>query len=631
MQRVQDQDNGINIKFGPGKPRKGDYRLVSQSPDNNKDSHNGTNKTEKDEVTEEELVPPDGGWGWLVLLAAVMVNLLIPGTIKSFGVLFVEFLDVFDASPAAAAWIPSLCYFLYSSLGPLSSVLSVKYSYRTVTLIGGTFAAAGMMLSYFADSVAFLCVSYGVLVGIGAGLAFPPTVYIVTSYFVRLRGLANGLCISGSALGSIFLPPVLGFLLREYGYRGAVLIMGAVTLNVWASALLYHPVEWHLVPARSSESDAHDNGESMSVTVTSSPEQATEKGNSQLASLSNSTNEKAAPIVPKSASSVALEYYKNTPVQGRTRKISMPTGREISGQMHSTPTLHAVPERGGAVIDSVKSARLARSPLHSPSTSSFNYVSTPYHGSTLSVLHPERASTLTLNAISNTFTRKSTTRQQKQREHDEKDQQNKFFDFSLLKDPIYLVILISNSTNAISYTNFVILLPAYAISLGFDNWDGSLLLSIVSMLDLVGRIGGSALSDIKIMPKHWYFIGGLLASGISLAILPTSGTYIMLSVYCAFFGLASGIYVGITAVIMADMLGTEKLTSSYGISLFVNGVIQLVGPPICGIVFEQIGSYGPIFSILGIILVFGASLWSIVPFIRKRQAALKKPATIDKV
>lgn len=61
--------------------------------------------------------------------------------------------------------------------------------------------------------------SYGVLVGTGAGLAFPPTVYIVTSYFVRLRGLANGLCISGSALGSIFLPPILGILLREYGYR----------------------------------------------------------------------------------------------------------------------------------------------------------------------------------------------------------------------------------------------------------------------------------------------------------------------------------------------------------------------------------------------------------------------------
>jgi MFS family permease len=56
-------------------------------------------------------------------------------------------------------------------------------------------------------------------VGIGAGLAFPPTVYIVTSYFVRLRGLANGFCISGSSLGSIILPPVLTKMLEVYDVR----------------------------------------------------------------------------------------------------------------------------------------------------------------------------------------------------------------------------------------------------------------------------------------------------------------------------------------------------------------------------------------------------------------------------
>lgn len=44
--------------------------------------------------------------------------------------------------------------------GPLSSILSTKYSYRTVTLIGGTFAASGMMLSYFANSVTYLYVRY---------------------------------------------------------------------------------------------------------------------------------------------------------------------------------------------------------------------------------------------------------------------------------------------------------------------------------------------------------------------------------------------------------------------------------------------------------------------------------------
>ncbi|XP_012251939.2 monocarboxylate transporter 13-like isoform X2 [Athalia rosae] len=558
---------------------------------------------------EGELVPPDGGWGWLVLIAAVTVNFLIPGTVKSFGVLFVEFLEVFDASPAAAAWIPALCYFLYSSLGPLSSVLSVKYSYRTVTLIGGTFAAAGMMLSYFADSVIFLCISYGVLVGTGAGLAFPPTVYIVTSYFVRLRGLANGLCISGSALGSIFLPPVLGMLLKEYGYRGAVLIMGALTLNVWASALLYDPVEKHLKPApASNDPEDPEVAEGVSITVASPDDE--KNPNSPL--ISPQSNGNRSITVPKSASSVALENYKNTPIQGIARKVSVPSGNHMAGEMRSTPALHVVPERGD--FDGGKLSR-RRPPPRSPSTSSFNYISTPYHGSTLSALHPEHASTLTLNAISSTF-KKSPEKDLKS----ESKKENKFFDVSLFKDPVYLVILISNSTNAVSYTNFVILLPAYAISLGYSKNMSSLLLSIVSILDLTGRIGGSALSDVAIMPKHWYFVGGLLVSGISLALLPMSTSYTMLAVSCGVFGLASGIYVGITAVIMADMLGMEKLTSSYGISLFVNGIIQLVGPPICGLVFEQIGSYGPLFTFLGVVLILGSSLWAYMPVIRKRQA-----------
>jgi len=65
----------------------------------------------------------------------------------------------------------------------------------------------------------FFVHSYGLMVGIGAGLSFPPTVYIVTSYFEKLRGVANGLCISGSAIGTIVLPPLLQYLLDSFGHR----------------------------------------------------------------------------------------------------------------------------------------------------------------------------------------------------------------------------------------------------------------------------------------------------------------------------------------------------------------------------------------------------------------------------
>lgn len=88
------------------------------------DDKNKTNVVDEDDDDKYEMVPPDGGWGWLILLGSMLINILVPGTIKSFGVLFVEFLEAFQATPSAAAWIPALCYFLYSSLGKNKACVS---------------------------------------------------------------------------------------------------------------------------------------------------------------------------------------------------------------------------------------------------------------------------------------------------------------------------------------------------------------------------------------------------------------------------------------------------------------------------------------------------------------------------
>lgn len=108
-------------------------------------------------------------------------------------------------------------------------------------------------------------------------------------------------------------------------------------------------------------------------------------------------------------------------------------------------------------------------------------------------------------------------------------------------------------------------------------------------------------------------------SGFGLTALPAVDTYFWVSVLCSIFGLATGIYVGITAIVMADMLGTERLTSSYGISLFVNGILQLLGPPICLNIYENINGYRPIFLVLGLFLLAGSSLWCFMPCVQKRK------------
>ncbi|XP_043064817.1 monocarboxylate transporter 13 [Drosophila ficusphila] len=618
----------------------------------NGSSNESTTKTvslinKRDDREEYDLVPPDGGWGWLVLLGSCLTNILIPGTIKSFGVLFSEFTEAFNSSPTKAAWIPALCYFLYSSLGPVSSILSVKYSYRTVTLLGGASASLGMILSFWASSIEYLYISYGVLVGIGAGLSFPPTVYIVTSYFAKLRGLANGLCISGSALGSIILPPLLRWLLETYGYHGSCLIMGGITLNVFVAALFYEPVEQHMIRLPRARQALNDIPEEEDIGIVMKFENVEESvpNNEQTCKQLLPYNSPPSPLyLPddeklqfvRSASAAVVQSYSKPgdEFQPRSRKISTPVRLPqrnqtfTPGQLNSQSSLYAVPEgRSSSNKLTLRNSSKSRLSKRSPSTSSFLYVSTPYHGSTLSFQPKEFSSHLSLRSVgSNGAATAGDLSGLEGRQAAEirgkvpPAQRSKFFDLSLFKDPIYLVILISNSTNAISYTNFIILLPSFGEARGFTKSLSAYLLSVVSATDLIGRIGGSALSDMGYIPKTWYFVGGLSISGLSLALLPFAWSYSSVCFWCALFGLASGIYVGITAVIMADMLGTERLTSSYGISLFVNGLLQLVGPPLCNFWFEAVNDYNPLFHALGLTLLAGASLWSFMPWINRRKA-----------
>lgn len=556
-----------------------------------------------------KLVPPDGGWGWVVLSSALVVNLLIPGTVKSFGVLFVEFLHVFKSTSTAASWMPALCYFLYNSLGPLSSILSTRYSYKTVTIIGGAFAASGMMLSYFANSVSYLYVSYGLMVGIGAGLTFPPTVYIVTSYFERLRGFANGLCISGSAIGTIVLPPFLQYLLDCFGYRGAVLIMGALTLNTLVCGLLYHPVEQHMimVPVEGGidnqgltidEPVPHKKKPTASNTIENETSCSNIRSKKEVTSGTESimNNSKVNPCLKDKNEDKGDEAKKKN--TSDEKGPSLNKEKEDTVNCQNVVSLRRESNTSEVLVTSNK---LKNEKLELNNTSlNKNRDEKLFESS------KRELGELSEKSISGTSLTKVEVKNKRQ-----------FFDLSVLRDPIYLVILISNSTSAISNTNFMILLPSYAISQGFDKNSSALLLSIVSALDLVGRISGASLSDIDFVPKYYYFVGGLGTSGIALALLPMATSYTMLSFFCALFGLSSGMYIGITTVILADMLGTEKLSSSYGISLFVNGVLQLIGPPICGVIFETIGSYKPIFLAFGIILILGTALWAAVPLIKR--------------
>lgn len=252
------------------------------------------------------------------------------------------------------------------------------------------------------------------MVGIGAGLSFPPTVYIVTSYFVKLRGLANGLCISGSALGSIFLPPILRILLDSFGYRGACLIMGAITLNCFIAALFYDDVSKHLKRVKVEDDDDQEelqdmsNGKIIRDKILEDLEEEPEPmENGKKAKFIFTHDDCSTPVatptmdhkndifkfsLPKdsferSISAVVVQNLANE----RHRKISNPqqlreeqrnrTVTSFTAQLNSTPSLFEN-NNSSMRLNRLNSNRMSRPKglKSSPSTSSFQYISTPYHG-----------------------------------------------------------------------------------------------------------------------------------------------------------------------------------------------------------------------------------------------------------
>ena len=56
--------------------------------------------------------------------------------------------------------------------------------------------------------------------------------------------------------------------------------------------------------------------------------------------------------------------------------------------------------------------------------------------------------------------------------------------------------------------------------------------------------------------------------------------------FCAVFGITSGAYVGLTSVVLVDLLGLDKLTNAFGLLLLFQGIASVMGPPIIGRLYK---------------------------------------------
>lgn len=192
-------------------------------------------------------------YGWVVVLVSFVTLALVMGTRFSFGVFYSSMLSEMGWGRAATAGIFSVSMLVYAIVALGVGVAFDRLGPRRMFPLTALFLGAGFFLCSRMTSLWEFYLYYGVIVGSGfTALGFIPHVSLTTRWFVRRRGLATSLVLSGTGVGSFVFAPWSAQLIEQYGWRmGYMWYAVLIPVTVIPLTLVFqrsHPEELGLLP-----------------------------------------------------------------------------------------------------------------------------------------------------------------------------------------------------------------------------------------------------------------------------------------------------------------------------------------------------------------------------------------------
>ncbi|CAH3993204.1 unnamed protein product [Pieris brassicae] len=204
---------------------------------------------------ESEFIPPDGGWGWMIIFAAGFSNLSALPILQQFGLLFREKFAQLGISSAETTTIINMNSALTSCVGLANGPVFKTFSYRQVSLTGAIVVFTALLFTTFSYNFTTYLISFSILYGAGYGISSSANALALNTYWKSRRRLATGLSWTTTGLGPMLWPHIITALFAYFGETGTVLLLSGFSLHAIACALLLQPVEWHVKSHNSNQDE----------------------------------------------------------------------------------------------------------------------------------------------------------------------------------------------------------------------------------------------------------------------------------------------------------------------------------------------------------------------------------------
>ena len=168
---------------------------------------------------------------WVIAIAGVFLQIAL-GAVYAWSVFRVPLAKQFGWSISEVTLTFTISIFVLGFAAFFGGLWLNRKGPRVVALTGGALYGLGIFLASFTHRLSWLYLTYGVVGGIGLGLAYIVPVAVLVKWFPDRRGLITGIAVGGFGAGALITAPVATRLIQSVGVLSTFAYLGIAYLIV---------------------------------------------------------------------------------------------------------------------------------------------------------------------------------------------------------------------------------------------------------------------------------------------------------------------------------------------------------------------------------------------------------------